>query len=152
MIKEFVSAWDANKDKLREYIATHNQDECSDYEKIVKMLFEQVINPWFKENKPDSDVFDINHIHEIDDGDYQGTLLYMIPVRTYQPSHWQYVATYVYYGSCSCCDTLQSIHAMNLDYDDGAENLPSAEQVKEYVNLCLEILQHCKYPFSYENN
>ena len=45
MIKEFVSAWDANKEKLREYIANHTQDECLDYERIVKMLFEQVINP-----------------------------------------------------------------------------------------------------------
>ena len=152
MIKEFVLAWDANKEKLSEYIASHTQEECADYERIVNMLFEQVINPWFEENKPDDYVFDIENIHEIDDGDYQGTLLYMIPMKTYQPSYWQYVATYVYYGSCSGCDTLQAIHAMNWNYDDDDENFPNKDQVKEYVDLCLEILQHCKYPFNYEED
>jgi hypothetical protein len=27
MIKEFVAAWDANKEKLSEYIASHKQEE-----------------------------------------------------------------------------------------------------------------------------
>lgn len=107
------------------------------------MLFEQVINPWLEENKPEYYVFDIEKIHEIDDGEYQGTLLYMIPFDTYHPSHWQYVATYVYYGSCSCCDTLLEISG----YED---DLPDADQVKDYVKLCLKILQRCKYPFNYE--
>ena len=99
MIKEFVLAWDANKDKLSEYIASHKQEEYNSYMDIVKMLFEQVINPYMTAH--DDATFDIDKVHEIDDGDYQGTLLYMIPTATYQPSHWDYVATYVYYGSCS---------------------------------------------------
>ncbi len=39
MIKEFVSAWDANKDYLREYIAAHEQEGYKTYIGIVKMLF-----------------------------------------------------------------------------------------------------------------
>ena len=93
----------------------------------------------------DNGSFDIGNLHEIDDGDYQGTLLYIIPKKTYQPSYWEYVATYVYYGSCSGCDTLLGI----LSY---GEDLPNEVQVKEYAELCLDILQHCKYPFNYEED
>lgn len=143
MIKEFVLAWDANKDKLSEYIASHKQECYNSYNEIVKMLFEQVINPYMKAHYETS--FNVENIHEIDDGHYQGTLLYMIPADTYQPSHWQYVATYVYYGSCSGCDTLLGISGYSGD-------LPDADQVKDYVELCLNILQHCKYPFNYKED
>ena len=141
MIKEFVLAWDANKDKLSEYIASHKQECYNSYNEIVKMLFEQVINPYMKAHYKAT--FDIEKVHEIDDGDYQGTLLYIIPYDTYQPSCWEYVATYVDYGSCSGCDTLLGISKYEGD-------LPDADQVKDYVGLCLNILQHCKYPFDYE--
>lgn len=143
MIKEFVLAWDANKDKLSEYIASHKQEDYDSYEKIVKMLFEQVINPYMEVH--DKATFNIEKVHEIDDGDYQGTLLYMIPHDTCQPSYWEYVATYVYYGSCSGCDTL-------LGISHYADDLPDADQVKDYVALCLNILQHCKYPFDEEED
>lgn len=138
MIKDFVMAWDANKDKLCEYIASHKQDEYDSYEKIVRMLFEVVINPYMiaHDEKP----FDVEHLHEIDDGRYQGTLLYMIPHVVFQPSHWEYVGTYVDYGSCSGCDTLLGISCYGDD-------LPDSDQVKGYVELCLHILQRCKYPF-----
>lgn len=142
MIKEFVLAWDANKDKLSEYIASHKQECYSSYMDIVKILFEQVINPYMEAQHETS--FNVENIHEIDDGDYQGTLLYMIPSNTYQPSYWEYVATYVYYGSCSGCDTLLAIS----NYHD---DLPNADQVEDYVGLCLNILQHCKYPFNAED-
>ena len=140
MIIEFVKAWDANKDKLSEYISSHKQECYSSYIDIVKMLFEQVINPYMTAH--DKATFKIENTHEIDDGDYQGTLLYMIPKDTYQPSYYEYVATFVGYGSCSGCDTLIGISC----YDEG---LPDECQVKEYMELCLHILQNCKYPFNY---
>ncbi len=90
----------------------------------------------------DKQTFDLEKVHEIDDGDYQGTLLYIIPLDTYQPSYWEYVVTSVYYGSCSFCDTLQGIHR----YEDG---LPDKEQVDGYMKLCLDILQHCKYLYKF---
>jgi hypothetical protein len=141
MIKDFVKAWDANKKRLSEHIASSEQSNYSDYVSIVKMLFEQVINPYLVAN--DMTPYNVDNLHEIDDGDYQGTLLYLIPKKTYQPSYYEYVATYVYYGSCSCCDTLQGIQC----YGGG---LPNQDQVKEYVDLCLDILQQCKYPFGIE--
>ena len=140
MIKEFVKAWDANKEKLREYISTHEQEDYDSYKKIVTLLFEHVINPYLKEK--DDYSYDIGHLHEIDDGNYQGTLLYLVPVDEYEPSSYQYVATFVEYGSCSGCDTLLGISG----YDGG---MPNKEQVEEYMTLCLHILQHFKYLFEY---
>ena len=139
MIKEFVKAWDANKEKLRNYIASHDQEEYNEYSKIVRMIFEQVINPYYKGTEYNE--FDLDKIHEIDDGDYQGTLMYLIPCETYHPSQWEYVITFVGYGSCSGCDTLLGISG----YDD---DKPTSEQVKEYMDLCLHILQHCKFPYN----
>ena len=139
MIKEFVLAWDANKEKLRNYIASHDQEEYNEYSKIVRMIFEQVINPYYKGTEYSE--FDLNKIHEIDDGDYQGTLMYLIPCETYQPSQWEYVITFVGYGSCSGCDTLLGINGYGGDE-------PTSEQVKEYMDLCLHILQHCKFPYN----
>ena len=138
MIKDFVIAWDANKEKLREYLSTHEQEDYDSYKKIVTLLFEHVINPYLEEKR--GYVYDTKKLHEIDDGDYQGTLLYLIPIDEYQPSHYQYVATFVEYGSCSGCDTLLGIS----QYDYG---MPNSEQVEEYMTLCLHILQHFKYPF-----
>lgn len=53
-------------------------------------------------------------IHQIDDGDYQGTLIFVIGAGGYQPSRYWYVK--VGYGSCSGCDTLQAIRG----YEDDA--------------------------------
>jgi hypothetical protein len=74
-------------------------------------------------------------LHCIDDGDYQGTLLFLIPEDTYQPDNYYYVK--VEYGSCSGCDTLESIR----DYDS---DTPNDEQVKDYMTLCLHIIQKFK--------
>lgn len=131
MIKEFVNAWNKNSDILREYIKTHKQEEYCKYKKLVKLIINLVINPesWC----------DFGNIRELDDGDYQGTLIYVFNRDHYQPGKNDYVTTYVYYGSCSGCDTLQSIH--NYCYDE----LPNEQQVSDYMTLCLHIIQRCKF-------
>ena len=48
MIKKFVNAWDKNKGSLEEYIRTTNQCEYSSYDKLVRILFDKVINPYIK--------------------------------------------------------------------------------------------------------
>jgi hypothetical protein len=139
MIKEFVSAWDANKDKLSEYIASHKQEDYDSYEKIVKMLFEQVINPYMTAH--DNATFNIENVHEIDDGDYQGTLLFLIPFDSYQPCEYEYLMTYVGYGSCSGCDTLQAIQGW------GEEKLTD-KQVEDFMQLCKDILTNTIKPYN----
>ena len=138
MVKEFVKAWDANKDKLEEYIKTHKQSDYNSYKELVKLLFDIVINPPI--NTYNNSQFDTNpdKIVKLDDGDYQGSLVFILHKDNYQPRVHNYVYTSVEYGSCCGCDTLQAIHM--YDYD-----LPTDEQVKDYMMLCLHLLQNCHF-------
>lgn len=131
MIQEFVKAWDANKSLLEEHIGKQDQ-ACFNYALLLKWLIDIVINPYI-EGKLDS-----NKIHVIDDGDYQGSQLFIVPSTIYQPSPNDYMWTYQYYGSCSGCDLLESIRK----YDGG---FPTEMQVKEYMTLELHLLQRCRW-------
>lgn len=131
MIKEFSEKWDKYKGDLEKYFRNTKQTEYNKYGTIVKVLFKIVIN---REGK----VFDIERMTIIDDGDYQGTKIFIIPLDTYQPTINDYVVTNTYYGSCSGCDTLQAINK----YED---ELPNERQVKEYMVLALHLLQKCKW-------
>lgn len=135
MIKEFCLAWEKNKNKLEEYFRTTKQDEYVNYEDLVKLLFDIVINPSIES---DYYRFDTENILVIDDGDYQGTQVFILHRDQYQPSVEDYVYTNTYYGSCSGRDTLLSIN----EYEDG---LPSESQVNDYMDLCLHLLQKCHY-------
>ena len=134
MIKEFVNQWDKNKKELEEYFRTHKQEEYNKYSKIVKLLIQYVLNKGLND---DCDEIKINPdtLTEIDFGDYQGTLIYVFAEDTYQPSTNETFYTSVGYGSCSGCDTLQSIQ------EYGLEELPNEEQVEDYMKLSLDILQ-----------
>lgn len=135
MIKEFVKAWDANKGKLEEYIRTHIQDEYDSYEALVKLLFDHVINP----EMTDYHKFDIEEVTTLGGGDYSGTLVFVLHEKGWgnDPSCDEYVYTYVDYGSCCVCDTLQGI------VENTWRKLPTGEQVAEYMTLCLHLLQRC---------
>lgn len=136
MIKEFCLAWEKNKDKLEEYFRTTKQDEYDEYRTLVGLLFDIAVNPEFGDW--DNNKFDTKNILEIDDGDYQGTEIFILHKNVYQPDIEDYVYTSIYYGSCSGCDTLMGIS----EYDDG---LPSESQVNDYMDLCLHLLQKCHY-------
>jgi hypothetical protein len=142
MITEIVKLWDKNKSKLEEYFKTHKQEEYQSYDSILSKIFELVIN----EENDDAFTFDYKRMTKIDDGDYQGTLLFVTPLKTYQPNVEDYVLTHVYYGSCSGCDTLQAISS--YDY----ENLPDEEQVKDYMSLALHMVQNMRWLVSKEEN
>lgn len=147
MIKEFVSAWEKNMNKLEEYFEKTKQKEYGEYGEIVKKLFEIVINPYLEDNAeyPLEKGFNLENMVVIDNGDYQGTQIFILPLNVYQPSEDEYVVTNTYYGSCSGCDTLMAIQ----DYDN--DKLPSKEQIKEYMLLSLHILQKCKMLYKEEN-
>ena len=143
MIKEFVEAWDENKGELEVYLRDHIMGEYESYHELVTMLFDKVINPHFEW---DFERFVIDNIRELDDGDYQGTLVYVIHRDTYQPGPGDYVYTYVNYGSCSGCDTLLRI----TEYDD--DKTPSDDQLKDLMQLCLHLLQNCRYMYTFEED
>ena len=134
MIKKFVEAFEMKKDELKKYLEETPQSKYSRYFDLVKLLVEKVFIEYNAES-----------ITEIDDGYFQGTLLFLVPEKTYQPSVDEYIFTYVYYGSCSGCDTLQGIH----QYSDG---LPDDEQVKDYMTLLLHIVQNIQYLSRKEEN
>ena len=134
MIQELVKQWEENKHELENYFRTTRQEEyASSYKQILKKIFELCLL------KADNYTnFDLDRMTVIDDGDYQGTQIFIIPKNTYQPSVEDYVMTNTYYGSCSGCDTLQAI----CDYENG---LPTDDQVKDYMTLALHLVQKLKW-------
>lgn len=135
MIKEFSFAWENNKDKLEDHFETHVMGEYEDYISLIQLLFDIVINPEMDWRF----ITTMDAICTIDNGDYQGTLVFILHKGVYQPSVGDYVYTSVNYGSCSGCDTIQGIH--QYDYDE----FPDEDQVKDYMSLCLHLLEKCHY-------
>lgn len=123
MIKEFVEKWEERKNEIQEiYEKKHPEDYSEIVRNVITILHDD-----------DAESPDPQKIHCIDDGDYQGTLLFVIPEDTYQPS--TYWAVKVFYGSCSGCDTLEAIRESVL------ESPPTPEQTKDYMTLSLHVVQ-----------
>lgn len=145
MMKFSVEQWDKNKDRLekdiRENFSYYNDANYRDLvAKVVDLIFNGEGSGEYFDGKYDSE-----SITEINNGDYQGTLLYMIPLDTYQPSEYDYLMTYVGYGSCSGCDTLQSIQMWSFD-DEFEED--KEQFVKDMMGLCLHIVQNTIKPYN----
>lgn len=136
MIEEFIKAWNYNKATLEEYLKITEMGKYDNYTTLVKLLFEKVINPYMEISKHKS--YNLTRLHVIDDGDYQGTIIYLIPEDYYQPNSFNYVWTCVEYGSCSACDTIRGI------CEGDEDELPNEQQLKEFMTLCLHLLQHFK--------
>jgi len=134
MIKEIVEKWEKNKHILEDYFRTTRQEEYTNYESIVRKLIELVLNT--DENYYDN--FDLEKLTVIDHGGYEGTQIFIVPKETYQPGVDDYLVTHTYYGSCSGCDTLQSINS----YSD---ELPNEEQISRYMTLSLHLIQKMKW-------
>ena len=94
MIAEFVDLFMAAKPQLESLFFEGHPD---DYTDIVAAVV-TVLN-----NNRNCTAPDPKRIHLIDDGNYQGTLVYVIAESGYQQNTYWYVR--VYYGSCSGCDT-----------------------------------------------
>lgn len=127
MNKEIIRQWEERKGELRAWFTRTPQSQYCGYIDIVRALFTHVILG-----------LDTSEITEIDNGDYQGTKLFLAHKEAYQPDASDYVVTHNYYGSCSGCDTLQGING----YEDG---LPSESQVNDYMTLALHLVQKMEY-------
>ena len=145
MIKYCIEKWDKNKDLLRSaldnnkllnHVLNRNDDdplEYLEYKDLVKLTVVFILN--------DENEWNENKIKEIDDGDYQGTLLYLIPEDTYQPNSSEYLMTFVEYGSCSGCDMLQEIQCFlgTKDRDKSIDDL---------MNLCKDLICNMIKPYN----
>ena len=144
MIKYCIEKWDKNKDLLRNalndnkllnHVLNKNDDplEYLEYKDLVKLTVMFILN--------DENEWDENKIKEIDDGDYQGTLLYLIPEDTYQPNSSEYLMTFVEYGSCSGCDTLQGIQCfLGVRSRD--------KSIDDLMNLCKDLICNMIKPYN----
>jgi len=128
MIAEFVQRWEERKGILR---AAFSAKPCiGEWKELVALVVREVLE--VDESSPSVPSPDPQRIHEIDDGDYQGTLVYVIGSKGYQPSDYYYLR--VSYGSCSVCDTLQSVSEYSSDP-------PMDSQLDRYMTLALHIIQ-----------
>lgn len=142
MLKYCLECWDKHKDDLTKELRSRTDLNQCDYTDLVKLIVKTVfVEP--VGNPEWGNAWDAENITSIDNGDYQGTLLFLIPMDTYQPSESEYLMTYVRYGSCSVCDTLQSIQ---LGYSN--EALEEA-QVKDFMALCKDIVTNTIRPYNY---
>lgn len=131
MVKKVIAKWDKNKGKLEDWFKAAHPES---YKAIVEKIFELVIN----DSDDEWENFDVSKMTVIDNGDYQGTQIFIVPKDTYQPSAGDYLVTDTYYGSCSGCDTLEGIRS----YDDSA---PSESQTKDYMTLALHLVQKIRW-------
>ena len=118
MIAEFVEQFKAHEAELRAEFARQLPE---DYNDIVKDVVGTIA------------CLDINRIRTIDEGEYSGTLLYIIGTKCLGSG--EYVWTMVDYGSCSGCDTLIEIR----DRRDGEECFKF--QVDDIITLALHIVE-----------
>ena len=154
MIKEFLPIWEKNKHFLLERLQKDVQKEENtswgydiSYEGLLQLIIEEVLNKDVDSDESWEGFF--TKIQTVDFGDYQGTLIMCFAKNTYQPSASETYYTYVDYGSCSGCDTLQGIL-----YTAKTEKQPEL-----LFTLCLHLFQniHCIKEVAlkdddYENN
>ena len=138
MIQKYVDAWIENKDKYEAWLRGLEYDwDVIDYETMVKQLITLIINPCISSGYDGA--LQENKITVIDDGDYQGPQIFIIPYDVYQPDEEEYVYTHVGYGSCSGCDTL--LNALSLsDYDEKL----SGGTVDMLMVLALHLIENFK--------
>ena len=123
MIQNFVDRFMSARENLR---LRFTANEPRSYEALVRTVVE-VISDRVEYATPDPD-----RITVVDHGDYQGTLLFIIADKGYQPS--RFWSVMCYYGSCSCCDTLQGIHDLDTAH----------ERIDQYMTLALHVVQRMK--------
>jgi hypothetical protein len=127
MIQRFCDRFIAKKDELAKMI---RENEPSSY----KNLFEMVCKILHDDENPYESP-NYQSVHHIDDGHYQGTLLFIVPADEYQPS--TYWVTKVSYGSCSACDTFYSIRDQRGWNSDEVTD----QQVEDYLRIALHLVQ-----------
>ena len=138
MLKIMKKAWGQNEKKLRDRIIDIVKSDMIrdiEYKDLLVIALETIYNNYDSIDQY-LETIDLNSITEINDGDYQGTLVYLIPFDKYQPNAEDYLMTYVEYGSCSYCDTLQ-----NIKYD-------SSTQIDDLMTLCRDMIVRLIRPYN----
>lgn len=123
MIAKAVANWEERKGQFRLML---KQSYPKSYSDLVKLVIHVITDDYNFAPDPE-------RIHVIDDGDYQGTLVFVIPHKACQPSTYWYVK--IEYGSYGVCDTLQGI--LDKIPDEGIQD----EQIDLFMIMALHIVQ-----------
>lgn len=127
MIQKFVDRFMAAKPALdAELAAKHPEGYDALVQRVVEVL---------AEGDDYGETLDPKRITVIDHGDYQGTRLYVIGAKGYQPS--RYWSIFVDYGSCSGCDSFEATR----EYGDDP---PTEKQARDYWTMMLHMVQSMK--------
>ena len=141
MLKACVKQWDKNKGRLEQvFRRVSGWNNCT-YRQLVEVLVRFVLND---NDQYDWEGWDYTRITEIDNGGYCGTLIYLIPANDSEPSEYDYLMTYVRYGSCSGCDSLKRIQEAAAD----DTLLLTETQVKDMMTLCKDLLTNMIKPYN----
>lgn len=142
MLKYCYEKWNKNKGKLEAALRETNLCDQS-YTSLLALTVKNILNDGLGDDDYSYDSrWNADKITVIDNGDYQGTLLFLIPADTYQPSEYEYLMTYIGYGSCSCCDYLQSI----TPWDD--DEPVTDEDIKNFMSLCKDFITNMIKPYN----
>lgn len=126
MIEQYANTYPSKKDDVIAALAAMVDSRDGYWYTDYRSLLESAVLPFLEPVGERYDALDLREsprVHEIDDGDYQGTLLFAVTDNSYQPD--QYVLFKVGYGSCSGCDTIQS----------------AGSDVNQLWTLCLHMVQ-----------
>lgn len=134
MIKELCDLFIDSIDVLKEKLANRHP---KDYDDLLKMTIE-CMNLKREKTYDDENILDPSSIHAIYKGSYSGTLIYIIHDSCAMPHNYWY--TWVDYGSCSACDTFESIK----NYEADEIELPTQSQIDDYVTLALHMIQRTR--------
>lgn len=139
-----LKAWDERNHLIKKWLRNNRNHKGLDYEDLLRDSLQLMFEEYdaFNYRYPDW-----NKIECVDFGDYQGTKIFLIPCKTYQPQIHETYWTYVDYGSCSGCDTLQAIQ---FDFSVDTQT-PSEQQVTDYWTLILHMMQRMRLFLSPEN-
>jgi hypothetical protein len=129
MIQEFVDKFMASEQDIKDNLRSERPGGYGD-------LVARLVTVLSEGGPDDYGAPDPQRIHVIDDGDYQGTKLYVIGAEGYQPS--TYWVIFVNYGSCSGCDSFESIMS------DGDWETVNDEQVQDLWSMMLHMVQSMK--------
>lgn len=130
MIQYLVDKFIEKKEEIKKALFNNDLEDYIDILKIVISTITDVDNK--NELQPDP-----LHITEISHKEYCGEKLFII--GTLGDESFDYFYTIVEYGSCSVCDTLESIKISSDSIRPW-----SSEQINEFYMLALHLIQKLK--------
>lgn len=142
-MKIMKDKWARNEKLLKQVFEVRTDLNTINWDDLIKLTFECIYNSDYDDDDG-FDSLDLDNMTVIDNGDYQGTLLYIIPFKTYQPAEYDYLMTYVGYGSCSGCDTLLEIQ----NSFEEAHRLDE-RQIRKFLKLAKDIICNTIRPYNY---